>query len=170
MGKPDGDNGLDFEIGRFTRRCAGTDRDLKPGEAFYSVLMPQGTDVVRVDYSVDGWSGPPEDAICFWKSEMPTASAKRVAWAPKNAILGVFHELYEKQADADRLYVLALLLIRKRFVRLESTERDDQQREVMLLYSPEGESEYRVLVAEPSPTRVIEIQQDLEQLLFSAVQ
>ena len=33
---------LDFEVQRCTRRCAATDRELKPGETFYSTLVVVG--------------------------------------------------------------------------------------------------------------------------------
>ena len=160
---------LDFEIGRFTRRCAATDRELQPGDAFYSLLIAEGEMVVRKDYSAENWPGAPEDAICHWKSEMPDASAHKVTWAPKDAILGYFLELLEKPDDADQLYVLALLLIRKRIVRMEETQRNDADCEEMLLYCPSNEQEYRVPVVEPNAERIEQIQEELAQLLFSAV-
>jgi hypothetical protein len=164
-----GETGLEFEIGRFTRRCAATDRELRPGDAFYSVLVPDGGAVLRKDYSADHWPGAPDEAICWWKSEMPDVSAHKVTWAPNDAILECFAELTEKSDQADQLYVLALLLIRKRIVRLEETQQNAAGDEEMLLYCPGNEKEYRVRVVEPDAGRIEQIQQGLAQLLFSAV-
>jgi hypothetical protein len=100
---------------------------------------------------------------------MPDNSARKVTWAPHDAILGYFHELTESPAQEDELYVLALLMIRRRIVRLEETERDDDGREIMHLYCPSEESEFQVPVVEPTPQRIEEIQAELASLLFSAV-
>ena len=51
---------MDFEVQKFTRRCATTERELAAGEVFYSVLIAQGADVVRRDYAEESWEGPPE--------------------------------------------------------------------------------------------------------------
>lgn len=125
--------------------------------------------MVRKDYSADHWPGAPQDAIGWWKAEMPDASARKVSWAPNDAILGFFTELLEKPDRADQLYILALLLIRKRIVRLEESQRNELGDEEMLLYCPSNEKEYCVTVAEPSADRVEQIQDELAQLLFSAV-
>jgi hypothetical protein len=164
-----GGNEVDFEIGRFTRRCAATDREFRPGDTFYSVLIPAGATVIRKDYSADHWPGAAEESICWWKSEMPDTSAHKVTWAPNDAILGYFTELIEKPTRADQLYVLALLMIRKRIVRLEESQRNEAGDEEMLLYCPGNEQEYRVAVVEPDAQRIEQIQTELAQLLFSAV-
>jgi hypothetical protein len=160
---------LDFEIGRFTRRCAATGREFRPGDAFYSVLILEGSAVIRKDYSAEHWPGAAEEAICWWKSEMPDPSAHKVTWAPNDAILGYFIELSAKPGDADQLYILALLMIRRRIVRLEQTLRNEVGDEEMWLYCPSNEQEYRVPVVEPDARRIEQIQEELAQLLFSAV-
>ena len=69
---------IDFEVQRCTRRCAKTDREFKAGEVFYSILVSQGAAVVRYDYSSEAWEGPPEEAIGWWKSQMPDANANKL--------------------------------------------------------------------------------------------
>ena len=59
---------IDYDIQRCSRRCAASDRELHNGEVCYSVLVPEGGQVVRRDYSAEGWPGPPEGAIGWWKS------------------------------------------------------------------------------------------------------
>jgi hypothetical protein len=161
---------LDFEIGRFTRKCAATGREFQPGDAFYSVLVPDGAGVIRQDYSDEHWPGAPENAIGWWKAEMPDTSARKVTWAPNDTIIGYFTELIEKPNCADQLYVMSLLLIRKRIVRLEETQRNESGEEEMLLYCPSREQEFQVKVVEPGAERIAQIQEELTQLLFSAVQ
>jgi hypothetical protein len=158
---------LDFEVQRCTRRCAKTDRELNPGETFYSVLAAEGAEVVRRDFCEAAWEGPPEGAVGWWKSQMPELNAKKMHWAPNDVMLHYFEQL-EGQADKqDVRYVLALLMIRRRVVRLEDTETDDTGRELLVLYCPRNENEYKTAVVMPNDQRAAEIQEELAQLLFA---
>lgn len=158
---------LDFEIQRCTRRCAGTDKELQPGEPFFSVLLPEGGEVVRYDYAVDTWQGPPEKAIGWWKSHMPDRNANRLHWAPNDVMLHYFVELGNNNEEQDVRYVLALLMVRRRILRVEETEEDEEGDETMILYCPRNETEYRVAVVEPAGDRIREIQDELAALLFA---
>jgi hypothetical protein len=158
---------LDFEIQRCTRRCAQSDRELAPGEVFYSALVAEGADVTRFDFAEKEWSEPPDGTICWWKSKMPDPKANRLQWAPNDAILHYFEQLAQAPEKADTRFVLALLMIRRRIVRLENNEIDDQGRQIMVLYCPRNEKEYRVSEVHPTEARVEEIKEELAQLLFA---
>ena len=158
---------MDYEIQRCTRSCAATERELTPGEEFYSVLISKGADLVRLDYSVEAWDGPPEGAVGWWKSRMPSAQAKRLHWAPNDVMLQFFEELQERADKQDMRYVLALLLVRRRVMRMEESEQDEQGREVLVLYCPRREATYRVPAFVPDESRINEIQDELAELLFA---
>ena len=158
---------LDFVVQRCTRRCQATDRELKPGEMFYSALIAQGADVVRQDFCEEAWEGPPPESIGWWKSQMPAPNAKKLHWAPNDVILHYFQQLGEDPAHADTRYVLALLMTRRRIMRLERSETDEQGQEWLVLHCPRSENEYRVSVTTPQSERVEAIQKDLAQLLYA---
>lgn len=158
---------IDFDIQRCTRRCAATDRELLPDEPFYSVLVSDGAEVVRQDYCEQAWSEPPEGAIGWWKSQMPAANANKMHWAPNDVMLHYFQELEDKPEKADVRFILALLLIRRRIVRLDDRETDDQGRELMVVFCPKNDTEHKVLSAPPAGPRITEIQEELARLLFA---
>jgi hypothetical protein len=157
---------LDYEVHRCTRRCAATERELAPSEPFYSVLVQEDAEIIRRDYCVDAWPGPPENAIGFWKSEMPDPAARKLHWAPNDVLRHYFRQLIDQGNDRDTAYVLALLLVRRRLMRLEDTERSEGQ-EILVLYCPQAEQQYRVPVVEPTTARVQEIQEHLAKMLFA---
>lgn len=159
---------LDFEVQRCTRRCHATDRELAPGESFYSVLIRDGAQVVRRDFCESAWTGPGDEAIGWWKAEIPSLQSKKMHWAPNDVILHYFQQLQDQPQAADTRYILALLMIRRRIVRLEDSDTDPQAGEQLVVYCPRNEQEYRVPVADPSPQRIAEIQAELGQLLFSS--
>ena len=131
---------LDYEIQRCTRRCAATDRELKDGETCYSVLVPEGGQVVRRDYSAEAWPGPPENAIGWWKSTVVDPHAGRPHWAPNDVMLNYFERLLEDPTAEDARYVLALLLVRRRVLRVEGHEQDAAGRDMLVLYCGRNEA------------------------------
>jgi hypothetical protein len=158
---------MDYEIQRCSRHCAATGRELAPGEDFYSVLVAEGAELKRYDYGADAWQGPPEKAIGWWKSQMPSPTSKRLHWAPNDVMLHFFEQLEAQPQMHDMRYVLALLLVRRRVVRLEERQYDQYGREVLVLYCPRREATYRVPVVPPDEARTDQIQEELAKLLFA---
>ena len=158
---------LDFEVQRFTRHCSLTEREFVPGEIVYSVLLAEGSEIRREDCCSEAWQGPAEKAIGWWQWQFPDVHATKMHWAPNDVILHYFEQLEGNQQKADLRYVLALLMIRRRIVRLEETVADEQQKEALVLYCPRNEREYRVDLVVPNESRVIEIQNELADLLFA---
>ena len=158
---------VDFEIQKCTRRCAKTEREFCPGETFYSVLIAESASVVRYDYAAEAWEEPPENAMGWWKSQMPEPNAKKVNWAPNDVMLHYFEQLANDPTKVDVRYVLALLMIRRRVVRLDETRRDEFEQEVMVLYCPKNEKEYLIPILVPTGERVKDIQDELSRLLVA---
>jgi hypothetical protein len=171
---------LDFEVQRSTRRCAATDRPLEPGELSYSVLEVNGADVVRKDYCSEAWTGPPESALGWWKARVPEPTAKKVKLAPNDVLLELFDELADRPEQSDLRYVLVLLLIRRRVLRLDApTEivgtstrhaNVESSHETMSVYCPKRETTYSVPAVMPDPARIDEIQQQLSDLLIAGAE
>ncbi len=156
---------MEYEIGRSAKACAATGREFAPGEEFYSVLLPAGKEWQRHDYSAAAWQGPPEGAIGWWKSQMPGQSARRAHWAPNDLLLNFFDELAQQTDKQDMRYVLALLLVRRRVMRLEEEQRDEAGHERLLLYCPRRDAQYEVPAMALDANRIDEIQQVLAKLL-----
>lgn len=126
---------VDFELRHSTRHCAANGRELRPGEVYYTVLRKAGAEVERTDYSTEAWTGPPEVCLAWWKSTVPISTeAKKPQWAPNDVMLHLFETLAEQPEQADMRYVLTLLLIRRRLLRLEESVRDDAGIEQLTVY------------------------------------
>ena len=160
-------NAVDFQIQRCSRRCFVTDEEFRPGEVFYSVLIAEGAEIIRRDFCKSSWGGPPADSVGWWQSCMPTATSKKIGWAPNDVMLEFFQELADKPEKKDLRYVLTLLLIRRRVMRLEETDQEQEGREQLVVYCSRQEEIYRVPVVQPNPTRTQEIQDELANLLLA---
>jgi hypothetical protein len=165
---------LDFEVQRCTRCCAATERALNPGDECYSVLQVEGANVVRKDYCPDAWNGAPETAFGWWKSRVPEPTAKKIKLAPNEVLLELFDQLAEQSEQQDLRYVLALLLVRRRVLRIDVAHDQPQDTqhdgETMTLYCPKRDTTCEVAVAMPSGERIDEIQQQLSELLVAGAE
>lgn len=160
---------LDFEVKRCSRRCAATDVEMAPGDTYYSVLEVEGAEIVRRDYGSAIWQGPPDAALGWWKSCMPTDATAKPKLAPSEVALELFDRWSDAHEMADAVYVLALFLVRKRVFRFsESTfGGGDESVEVLRLYCPSRGMEYDVPVVEVGGERATQIQDQLVGLLYS---
>ena len=91
--------------------------------------------------------------------------AGRPHWAPNDVMLNYFDRMLEDPTAEDARYVLALLLVRRRVLRVEGHEKDAQGREVIVLHCGRNEAQYRVAEVMPTPERAAAIQQQLSELL-----
>ncbi|NUQ16552.1 MAG: hypothetical protein HUU33_14665 [Flavobacteriales bacterium] len=158
---------MDYDVQRFTRHCAVTGRELVEGEQFYSALVRRGADLERLDYSQEGWQGAPADAVGWWKSQVPSRDQKKAQLAPGEVLLDLFLSLADEPDKQDMRFVLALLLVRRRVLRLEQTVTDEQGIETLVLCSPRDETLHRVASVLPDERREAEIQAELSRLLYT---
>ncbi|MDH3716591.1 MAG: hypothetical protein OES79_00595 [Planctomycetota bacterium] len=158
---------MEFEVQRCTRHCAETGQEFAPEEEFFSVLMVEDAQIIRKDYCTAAWQGPPADALGWWKSKMPSRNAHRLHWAPNDIMLEYFEELQDQREKQDVRYVLALLMVRRRVLRVEDEAVNDQGGQRLTLYCARREKSYELDVVEPDRQRQQEIQEELAQLLFA---
>jgi hypothetical protein len=152
----------DYGIQASTRRCAVTGRELQVGERYYSVLIDDGGTLTRKDYSQKAWQGPPEGAFSFWQGRLPAGTAPRRPPIDDDTLLDFFVRLEDDQEPA-RLsirYVLALLLVRRKRLRLE-----DSGQEVLTLRDARTGTRHRVIDPGLPDDELEAVQDEVFQLL-----
>jgi hypothetical protein len=172
---------LDFEVQRCTRRCAVSGRELVPGDVFFSVLAVEGAEVVRHDYCREAWTGAPGSALGWWKTTVPSPTAKKIKLAPNDVLLQLFDELADRIEQQDLRYVLTLLLIRRRVLRLDMADdlaidpaangnNSSSATNAMTVYCPKRDATYLVPVSMPDSVRIDAIQEQLSELLLAGAE
>jgi len=122
----------DYKIGASTRTCHSCGREFAAGDAYYSALVEAGPEAeemfVRRDFCPDCWRPDRDAYFSFWKTRVSEPPPARQA-GPRLVDLGRLMQLFEHLAEADReearrfRYVLALVLMRKKRLRLVSSRR-----------------------------------------------
>ena len=126
--------GTSYTLGSPTRRCAATGAELSTGEEFVAALAQslETEEFVRLDYSPDAWSAgarptPPLLLLGFWRGRVPEPGAKPRMLLDDASLLDLFEqtlETLEREPNPQRgafAYVLALILVRKRLLIIESS-------------------------------------------------
>ena len=124
-----------YDVPRTSGQCAATGRALEPGETYYATLVdvdPEAGEanalgMARVDISRQAWEQGhrPERLFSYWKTTVPEPNAKKKLFVDDGVLLNLLHRLAEAQ-EPERLafrYVLALILMRKRLLRYDGSER-----------------------------------------------
>jgi hypothetical protein len=135
-----------WHIARSSRTCAHTGQAIEPGQPFYSALLEKDDTFERRDFSFAAWPEvDKEPFFSYWKNKGRAESPDKAPPVDYDRLLGFFDSLEGAEEPGKRLfrYVLALILVRRRRLRL-----DDMSR------VPEGD---RLLVYDRRANRAVEI-------------
>jgi hypothetical protein len=134
---------MEYHVPPLGKTCSATGKPLVPGSKCRSALLEVNGQQVRRDFSLEGWSGPPEGAIGYWMTNVPEHSGP-----PKldpEQVMRYFEQLTEEASPShdETRYLLALLLLQQRRLKLE-TVRSDDEGDVLVLAGLRGEGMFEV--------------------------
>lgn len=136
---------MDYQFKSIGKTCAATGQPLQPGSQCHSVLVDRNGQMLRLDFSEDGWNGPPDDAIGEWIAVVSDAPAETQEIDP-DSLMTSFEQLCEEPNPAhDQMrYVLAVLLLKKKRLRLEGSRTDEDGNNLLQLLGVRGEGDFEI--------------------------
>lgn len=150
-----------MEIPRPSRTCSVSSRNFQPNETFFSVLAGEPNQYVRKDISAEHWTGPPKEFIGWWKSTVKHVAEQVSQQVSSETLQDLFERLTTQPGEADTLYILTLLLLRRKLLRYERETADEQGNRLLEVYALHTNMTYQVPIAMPNHERLEEIQQQL---------
>lgn len=160
----------EIEVGKRTGRCSATGRVFEEGERYCAALIetPEGVD--RRDYALDAWQGPPEGTLCFWHGRVPVRAQKGPVTVNADLLTRLFCRLEEETSPGRQQFrfMLALLLMRKRILRLSDTIQDGDE-EYWELTLMSDRSTHRVLNPRLSPEATERLSEQLTAVLSGEI-
>ncbi|MEM9252618.1 MAG: hypothetical protein AAGB29_09750 [Planctomycetota bacterium] len=177
-----------YEIDKPTLVCGRTGRELAPGETYVATLVElseaeleamspkerahHALGLKRVDVSTEAWDGKAthDDVFCWWKTRVPEAGeAKRKLLVDDAALMVLLERLADAESE-ERLafrFVLALILLRKKLLRHDRTDRRDDG--AWWVFTPKADVSKGIL-GRWSDKRVIEVRDaQLDEAAIEAV-
>jgi hypothetical protein len=156
----------EFDFKRSSKRCSATERTLAPGEEYVSALLETDDGMQRLDFGLDHWNEPPDHCIGWWRAKVPDATEGKVYWAPDEVLRAFYQNVRTAPGHEDIAYVMTLLMVQKRLLKLEEfIDTDDGQR--MAVLDRHEKETFEVPVVDLAPDRLAEIQDELGEKLFT---
>lgn len=157
----------EWRISRGSKACAATGEAIEAGEPFYSALVEDGDGFRRRDFSAAAWPGVDKTSFfSYWKTK---------GWNPKDGdkapvvdyqrLLSFFDDLAGAEEPHRRLfrYVVALMLSRRRILRLDAVEKKPDG-DFLLLHDRRGPATVEVFAPEATTEHLRDVQDRLNKL------
>jgi hypothetical protein len=152
------------EIPRPSRTCSVSGRDFQPNESCFSVLTGDNDQFDRQDIAAEHWTGPPKEFFGWWKSRVTHVNDHAPQQVSGETLQDLFERLIAQPGEADTLYILTLLLLRRKLLRYERETADEQGHRLLEVYALHSNMTYQVPIAMPGHERLEEIQQQIATL------
>jgi hypothetical protein len=119
----------DWEVSKPLGFCSGTGRKIEYGEEYFAALVQTDDGLSRQDFCSDYWQENKPDVFCFWRTRLPEPDQKKHIFVDDEMLMAFFERLAEEteQEKINFRFVLALILMRKRRLKYESSEKQDDQ-------------------------------------------
>ncbi len=118
-----------WEVGRPLGQCSGTGKRIEPSEEYFAALVETQDALARRDFCAQYWRESQPEVFCYWKSTLPHPDQKRQIFVDDRMLMAFFERLAEED-EPQKLnfrFVLALILMRKRRLKYDSSKRQNEQ-------------------------------------------
>ncbi|MBD3676098.1 MAG: hypothetical protein HUJ26_21525 [Planctomycetaceae bacterium] len=160
---------MDYQVKPVGKTCAATGEPLAPGERCHSVLIEEQGEVVRFDYSSEGWPGtPPEGFLAHWQTTIPEEEqSDQPQQLDGETLFEFFEQIIEDANPAQEKikYVLALLLMQKKRLKLERSDVDGEQT-FLRLSGSQGEGPFLIRDQQLSNDEIQQLQLELTATIY----
>ena len=159
---------VEWKVNRSQRVCAVSSRVFEAGDSFFSALKEEEDSFIRLDYAEDIWPEVDKSAFfSYWKAHIPEKGQekKNKLKIDTEAFYTFFCSLQNQEKSSNRLfaYLLALILVRKRLLRLEEIEKHSEG-EHLIIYDTRKKEELRIEVPEVTAEAMNEAKNRLEEI------
>ena len=159
---------MDEQVRPIGKTCEASGKELLPGSVCHSVLLLRGGKIVRLDFSEEEWTGPPSDSIGSWQTTVPETTETKRQPLDTEALFRCFEQMTEDANPAQEKlrYILALLLVRKRRLKIDGSRRDGEI-EFLEFIGSQGEGPFDVPEQVLSEDEMKQLQNELNGQVHS---
>lgn len=117
----------DWEINKSLGFCQGTGRQIATGEEYFAALVEGPEGLQRQDFCRQYWQEHKPEVYCYWKTRLPDPEQKKQIFIDDEMLMAFFERL-ARETDQEKVnfrFVLALVLMRKRRLKYDSSKIED---------------------------------------------
>ena len=162
---------MEYQVSRTERRCIRCEKDLAVGDELVSDLH-EGLDAegrpafIREDFCVGCWSGPREDSVGTWRSRVASPDAPKKRFVDDDVLRNFFERLEgaEDEMKMNFRYILALVLMRKRILKFQTT-REEGGASLLVLRFAGTDDTTEVIDPGLDESKIAEVSQEVGEIL-----
>ncbi len=119
----------EWEIDKPLGQCWGSGKKIECGEEYYGALVETEEGLQRRDFCANYWQSEKPDVFCYWKTRLPSGDEKKQIFVDDEMLMAFFERL-EGEREQEKInfrFVLALVLMRKRRLKYDSSKVEDDK-------------------------------------------
>ncbi len=162
---------MDWNIAESQRCCTRCDCEFDDGDAYFSALYETSEAFLRKDFCPRCWDESDDDQrgrpFSFWQTEVPREEEPKKVFVDTNVIFDFFRQLAEEEhipVKRNFRYILGLMLMRKKKLKLKDVVREDGK-EYLVLRRSRTQELHRVLDPKLSEEELDQVKAELTQIL-----
>ncbi|MFP3938019.1 MAG: hypothetical protein ACLFVW_06720 [Phycisphaerae bacterium] len=160
----------DYEnISKPTGVCSVCERTFEPGTEYVATVRERDEQFERRDYCPSCHEDADEDesVVAVWRARSPEPKQKRKLFVDDDVLMNFFRRLEGDENDSrvNFRFVLALVLMRKKLLVYEGSEKLDDGREVWTMRYKGGDENCRVLDPHMDEEKIAEVSEQLNEIL-----
>jgi hypothetical protein len=141
----------EWEIDKPLGQCWGTGKKIAYGEEYLGALVETDQGLARRDFCADYWQSKKPDVFCYWKTKLPYPDQKKQRFVDDEMLMAFFERL-ENETEQEKInfrFVLALVLMRKRRLKYDTTRIEEGKEIWRLRIVGDKSAERRIEVINP---------------------
>ena len=156
-----------YDVPRPAGKCAACGRDIVAGDKFIAAVRETAIGLERIDLLPDCWqSFDRANLLGFWQTTMPAAEEKRKLFVDDEVLCTLFERLADaaEPAKINFRFMLALVLMRKRFIVYENTLHEEGQ-DIWVVRIKGRDDRLRLIDPKLNEQEMAEVSRQLGQIL-----
>ena len=119
----------EWEIEKPLGHCWGSGKKIEFGEEYFAALVETDQGFQRRDFCAEYWQDEKPEVFCYWKTKLPHPDQKKKIFVDDEMLMAFFDRL-EQETEQEKInfrFVLALILMRKRRLKYDSSKIKDNK-------------------------------------------
>jgi len=161
----------DYDIAKTGGACCVCGMDLAPGQKFVATVCESEDQFHRADYCMECWNNRKDQGeqqvFGIWRTRVPAPTEKRKLFVDDELLISFFERLADADSDAKTAfrYVLALVLMRKKLLVYDRSDRMDDGTEIWHMHFKGSDQDHAVTDPKMDEQKVSEVSSQLGQIL-----
>jgi hypothetical protein len=119
----------EWEIEKPLGHCWGSGKKIEYGEEYFAALVETDQEFQRRDFCAEYWQDEKPEVFCYWKTKLPHPDQKKKIFVDDEMLMAFFDRL-EQETEQEKMnfrFVLALILMRKRRLKYDSSKTENNK-------------------------------------------